>query len=81
MVALQEIALGGINLIFACVVYYGIYSGFRKLHVMKYGEKETLRVVQRDTGWNGNWFDYLRTIILPFILIFGGIQYVADLII
>lgn len=80
MATLQEIALGVINLIIGCGVYYWIYSGFRKEHVKKYGEEETRRVVERDTGWNGNWIDYLRSII-PFILILCGIQYVANLII
>ena len=80
MASIQHIALVLLNVIFACGVYYWIYSGFRKDHVKKYGEAETQRVVERDTGWNGNWMDYLRSII-PFILILFGIQYIVDWII
>jgi len=80
MASIQDLLLVVLNLIFTCGVYYWVYSGFRKDHVKKYGEAETQRVVERDTGWNGNWMDYLRSII-AFILILFGIQYIVDLII
>ena len=80
MASIQDIMLVVLNLIFACGVYYWVCSGFRKDHVKKYGEAETQRVVERDTVWNGNSIDYLRSII-PFILILFGIQYIVDLII
>ena len=80
MATLQGIVLAVGEVVIGCGIYYWIYSGFRKEHVKKYGEEETKRVVERDTGWNGNLIDYLRSIIC-FFLILLGIQYLIDFLI